>query len=138
MERSKTDSKKEGSEFVLTKGKIGKVSVTELVRWYCKSLGDISEEAYIFPVFRGGGSWSGSGRLLLLRQDAAQQGEGAAGSGQGHVALRAHRGSYGGFQERGLQECHHAGRRLEVIGCRLLHQGGGCGGQGGGCLAVKS
>ena len=54
MERSKTDSKREGSEFVLTKSKIGKVSVTELVRWYCKSLGDISEEAYIFPVFREG------------------------------------------------------------------------------------
>ena len=54
MERSKTDSKREGSEFVLTKGKISLVSVTELVRWYFKSLGDISEEAFIFPVFRRG------------------------------------------------------------------------------------
>ena len=54
MERSKTDSKREGCEFVLTKGKIGLVSVTELVRWYLKSLGDISEEAFIFLVFRKG------------------------------------------------------------------------------------
>ena len=54
MERSKTDSKREGGEFVLTKGKICMVSVTELVRWYFKSLGDILGEAYIFPVFRRG------------------------------------------------------------------------------------
>ena len=54
MKRSKTDSKREGCEFVLTKSKIGSVSVTELVRWYLESLGDISEEAFIFPVFRKG------------------------------------------------------------------------------------
>ena len=54
MERSKTDSKRVGCEFVLTKSKIGSVSVTELVRWYLKSLGGISEEAFIFPVFRKG------------------------------------------------------------------------------------
>ena len=54
MERSKTDSKREGCQFVLTKSKIGSVSVTGLVQWYLKSLGDISEEAFIFPVFRRG------------------------------------------------------------------------------------
>ena len=52
MERSKTDSKRGGCQFVLTKGKIGPVSVTALVQWYLQSLGDISEEAFIFPVFR--------------------------------------------------------------------------------------
>jgi len=45
MERSKTDSKREGCQFVLTKSKIGSVSVTGLVQCYLKSLGDISEEA---------------------------------------------------------------------------------------------
>ena len=54
MERSKTDSRREGCQFVLTKGRIGSVSVTGLIRWYLESLGDISEEAFIFPVFRGG------------------------------------------------------------------------------------
>ena len=54
MERSKTDSRREGCQFVLTKGRIGSVSVTALVQWYLKSLGDVSEEAFIFPVFRGG------------------------------------------------------------------------------------
>ena len=54
MERSKTDSRREGCQFVLTKGRIGSVSVTALIRWYLESLGDISEEAFIFPVFRGG------------------------------------------------------------------------------------
>ena len=54
LERTKTDSKKEGSEFVLTKGKIDDISVTDLVRWYLKSLGDVPSEAYIFPVFRKG------------------------------------------------------------------------------------
>ena len=54
MKRSKTDNKKEGGEFVLTKSKICKVSVTDLVRWYFKSSWDISSEAYIFPVFRRG------------------------------------------------------------------------------------
>ena len=54
MERSKTGSKREGCQFVLTKSKIGLVSVTALVQWYLKSLGDISEEAFIFPMFRKG------------------------------------------------------------------------------------
>ena len=54
MERSKTDSRREGCQFVLTKGRIGSVSVTALIRWYLESLGDVSEEAFIFPVFRGG------------------------------------------------------------------------------------
>ena len=54
MERSKTDNRREGCQFVLTKGRIGSVSVTALIRWYLESLGDISEEAFIFPVFRGG------------------------------------------------------------------------------------
>ena len=54
MERSKTDSKREGWQFVLTKGKIGSVSVTRLIEWYLESLGDISDEAFIFPVFRKG------------------------------------------------------------------------------------
>ena len=52
IETSKTDNKRKGSEFVLTKSKICGVSVTELVRWYLKSLGDIPSQAYIFPVFR--------------------------------------------------------------------------------------
>ena len=54
MARSKTDSKREGCQFVLTKSKISSVSVMDLVQWYLKSLGDISEEAFIFPVFRKG------------------------------------------------------------------------------------
>ena len=54
MERSKTDSKRTGVQFVLTKGKIGSVSVTGLIEWYLESLGDISDEAFIFPVFRKG------------------------------------------------------------------------------------
>ena len=56
MARSKTDSKREGCQFVLTKSKIGSVSVTDLVRWYLKSLGDISGEAFIFPMFGRGRS----------------------------------------------------------------------------------
>ena len=54
IEKSKTDKKREGCEFVLTKSKIGKVSVTGLVEWYLRSLGDIPGDAYIFPVFRRG------------------------------------------------------------------------------------
>ena len=54
MEETKTDSKKEGAEFVLTKGKIRGVSVTRLVKWYFESLGFIPSEAFIFPVFRWG------------------------------------------------------------------------------------
>ena len=54
MERSKTDKKKEGAEFVLTKKKVGKISVTKLVCWYKKSLGDVSEDSFFFPVFRQG------------------------------------------------------------------------------------
>ena len=54
MERSKTGSKREGCQFVLTKGKIGSVSLTRLIEWYLESLGDISDEAFIFPVFRKG------------------------------------------------------------------------------------
>ena len=54
MERSKTDSKREGCHFVLTKSRIGSRSVTGLIEWYLESLGDISDEAFIFPVFRKG------------------------------------------------------------------------------------
>ena len=54
MSRSKTDSRGDGCHFVLTKAKLGSVSVTALVQWYLGSLGDISEEAFIFPVFRRG------------------------------------------------------------------------------------
>ena len=59
VEKSKTDAKREGFEFVLTKKKILGVSVTRLVRWYFRSLGDIPSEAFIFPVFRRGKAvWS--------------------------------------------------------------------------------
>ena len=59
VEKSKTDAKREGFEFVLTKKKILGVSVTELVRWYFRSLGNIPGEAFIFPVFRRGeGVWA--------------------------------------------------------------------------------
>ena len=54
MSRSKTDSRGDGCHFVLTKAKLGSVSVTALVQWYLESLGGISEEAFIFPVFRKG------------------------------------------------------------------------------------
>ena len=54
MARSKTDSRGDGCHFVLSKAKIGSVSVTALVQWYLESLGDISEESFIFPVFRKG------------------------------------------------------------------------------------
>ena len=43
-----------GSHFVLTKGKIGSVSVTSLIKWYLRSLGDVGEDSYVFPVFRKG------------------------------------------------------------------------------------
>ena len=137
MERSKTDSKREGCQFVLTKGKIGSVPVTGLIQWYLRSLGDISEEAFIFPVFRGGETGRGSGGVLLRCQEAARQGEGAAGVGRGHVALRSHKWSDQGFQEGGLQERHHAGRGMALFGCQLLHQGQGCGRSDGGCLVMK-
>ena len=39
MEKSKSDKNKEGGKFVLTKRKVGKVSVTKLVEWYMKLLG---------------------------------------------------------------------------------------------------
>ena len=52
--RSKTDAKGEGCHFVLTKSKVGSVSVTTLIEWYLRSLGDIGEDGYIFPVFRKG------------------------------------------------------------------------------------
>ena len=74
MERSKTDSERKGSQFVLTKGKIGSVSVTALIQWYLESLGDVSEEAFIFPVFRGGRAGEGqavsycAARKQLLRE----------------------------------------------------------------------
>ena len=54
IEKTKTDKKREGSEFVLTKSKIGKLSVTSLVKWYLESMGDIPGDAYIFPVFKRG------------------------------------------------------------------------------------
>ena len=54
VEKSKIDKKREGFEFVLTKAKICKLSVTSLVTWYLKSLGDIAGDAFIFPVFRRG------------------------------------------------------------------------------------
>ena len=54
LARTKTDSEKRGSEFVLTKSKIDGVSVTSLVRWYIRSLGEVPDEAFIFPVFRKG------------------------------------------------------------------------------------
>ena len=54
LARTKTDSEKRGSEFVLTKGKIDGVSVTSLVKWYFRSLGEVPDEAFIFPLFRRG------------------------------------------------------------------------------------
>ena len=54
VEKSKTDAKREGFEFVLTKRKIRGVSVTKLVRWYLDSFGDIPAEGFVFPVFRRG------------------------------------------------------------------------------------
>ena len=54
VEKSKTDAKREGFEFVLTKKRILGVSVTRLVRWYFDSFGDIPGEGFIFPVFRRG------------------------------------------------------------------------------------
>ena len=74
MERSKTDSGRKGCQFVLTKGRIGSVSVTALIQWYLKSLGGVSEEAFIFPVFRGGKAVEGqavsycAARKQLLRE----------------------------------------------------------------------
>ena len=137
MERSKTDSRREGCQFVLTKGRIGSVSVTALIRWYLESLGDVSEEAFIFPVFRGGEGGGGAGCVVLRCQEAAPQGEGAAGFGRSHVALRSHRWSDRGLQEGGLQERHHAGRWVALFCRGLLHQGRGCGGSDGRRLAVR-
>ena len=54
LARSKTDAMGAGSHFVLTKGKIGSVSVTSLIRWYLRSLGDVGEDSYVCPVFRRG------------------------------------------------------------------------------------
>ena len=54
LARSKTDSLGVGSAFKLTKAKIGQVSVTTLVRWYLRSLGDLGDDSYVFPVFREG------------------------------------------------------------------------------------
>ena len=54
VEKSKTDSKREGFSFVLTKRRIRGVKVTRLVRWFLGSLGDIPDEGLIFPVFRRG------------------------------------------------------------------------------------
>ena len=54
MEKSKTDKKKEGNEFVLTKEKVGKRWVTKLIQRYRKLLGDVSEDSVFFPVFRRG------------------------------------------------------------------------------------
>ena len=39
---------------MLTKGKIDGVSVTDLVRWYFKFLGEVPSGAFIFSVFRKG------------------------------------------------------------------------------------
>ena len=38
----------------MTKGKMGSVSVTALVEWYLRSLGDMGEDGFIFPVFQKG------------------------------------------------------------------------------------
>ena len=111
MERSKTDSKREGCQFVLTKSKIGPVSVTGLIQWYLRSLPGVPE----------GEAGGGSGCVLLRRQEPARQGEGAAGFGRDYVALRPHRCSNRGFQEGGLQERHHARRGMALFGRRLLH-----------------
>jgi hypothetical protein len=54
LARSKTDAKGEGCYFVLTKSKMGSVSVTTLIEWYLRSLGDVGEDGYVFPVFRKG------------------------------------------------------------------------------------
>ena len=54
LARTKNDSEKRGSEFVLTKGNIDGVSVTSLVKWYFRSLGEVPDEAFIFPLFRRG------------------------------------------------------------------------------------
>ena len=54
LARSKTDPMGVGCHFVLTKSKMGSVSVTALVEWYLRSLGDMGEDGYIFPVFRKG------------------------------------------------------------------------------------
>ena len=54
MARSKTDAMGVGCHFTLTKGRMGFVSVTALVEWYLRSLGDVGEDGYVFPVFRKG------------------------------------------------------------------------------------
>ena len=54
MARSKTDAMGLGCYFKLTKSKMGSVSVTALVEWYLRSLGDVGEDSYVFPVFRKG------------------------------------------------------------------------------------
>ena len=97
MESSKTDSKREGCQFVLTKSKISSVSVTNLVRWYLKSLGGHLRGGLRLPGVPEGEAGGESGLLLLRRQEAACQGEGIAGFRRGHVALRPHRWSYRGF-----------------------------------------
>ena len=54
MARSKTDAMGVGCHFKLTKSMLGSVSVTELIKWYLRSLGAIGEDGYVFPVFRKG------------------------------------------------------------------------------------
>ena len=54
VEKSKTDSRREGFSLVLTKRRIRGLKVTRLVQWFLGSLGDIPDEGFIFPVFRRG------------------------------------------------------------------------------------
>ena len=54
LARSKTDAMGAGCHFTLTKSRMGSVSVTALVEWYLRSLGDVGEDGYVFPVFRKG------------------------------------------------------------------------------------
>ena len=54
VEKSKTDSRREGFSFMLTKRRIRGVKVTRLVQWFLDSLGDVPDEGFIFPVFKRG------------------------------------------------------------------------------------
>ena len=77
VEKSKTDSRREGFSFVLTKRRIRGVKVTRLVQWFLDSLGDILMKASFFPVFkRGKAVWgqavsynSARSQLIKLREE---------------------------------------------------------------------
>jgi hypothetical protein len=51
---SKTDKRKQGFEFTITKETVGGITAAQAVGWYTESLGDAPDDGFFFPIFQAG------------------------------------------------------------------------------------